>query len=166
MRCRTSQILEGTGDDPSALGVGLKLWAFGYGSSRAARWRCRPVPPSPRRPRPLRRAPAAARAAEADAAAAAISAVVQAYYAALNQRDIETALRLWSDRSPEIADVSRLLPQTLERTKPEWTDVGATLMSVSGDTARARVRYVVRYSYTTQSPSSPFFTRSVMTFVR
>jgi tetratricopeptide (TPR) repeat protein len=97
---------------------------------------------------------------------AAISTVVQAYYAALNQRDMETALRLWSDRSPEIADVSRLLPQTLERTKPTWSDVDATLLSVSGDRARARVRYTVRYNYSGQSASPPFPNRNVMTLAR
>ena len=80
--------------------------------------------------------------------------MVQAYYAALNQREVETALRLWSDRSPEIADISRRLPQMLERTRPTWVDVDATLLSVSGDTARARVRYTVSYSYPGQSPSS------------
>jgi tetratricopeptide (TPR) repeat protein len=115
----------------------------------------------------LAQTPAATSASpDSEAEAAAISAVVRTYYAALNQRDVETALRLWSDRSPEIADVSRLLPQMLERTKPEWSDVDTTLMSLSGDTARARVGYVVRYSYTGRSPSSPFPTRNVMTFVR
>jgi tetratricopeptide (TPR) repeat protein len=98
--------------------------------------------------------------------AAEIDAVVQAYHAALNQRDIETALRLWSDRSPEIANIRRLLPQTLERTRPSWSDVETVLLSVAGETARARVSYVVRYSYSPQAPSAPYPTRNVVTFVR
>jgi tetratricopeptide (TPR) repeat protein len=110
--------------------------------------------------------PALAQTPEKPSDAVAIAAVVEAYYAALNQRDVETALKLWSDRSPDIADISRRLPQMLERTKPTWADVGATLLSVSGDTARARVRYSVGYSYPGQTPSSPFITRSVMSFVR
>lgn len=112
--------------------------------------------------------PAAAQTAPAarDADAAAISAVVQSYYAALNTRDVETAVHLWSDRSPDLAEVSRLLPQTLERTKPEWSDIDAALLSVSGDRARARVTYVVRYAYQGQSHSPHSASRNVMTFAR
>jgi tetratricopeptide (TPR) repeat protein len=138
--------------------IGLRLWIIvGCTLSLSA---CPALAQTPQ---------AAARGAATDtgaAEAAAISTVVQQYYAALNQRDIETALHLWSDRSPELVDITRLLPQTLERTQPVWSEITSTLMSVSGDTARARVGYLVSYSYTGRPPSTPYPNRNVMTFIR
>jgi tetratricopeptide (TPR) repeat protein len=118
--------------------------------------------PSPKQSQPAPRSP---RATPSVAEAAPIVATVQAYYAALNQRDVGAALRLWSETAPEIATVRRALPSMLERSNPTWTDVEATVASVAGARARARVTFSVSYSFPGRPSPPPMTTRNVMELV-
>ena len=75
--------------------------------------------------------------AERDAAA--VTALIDRYFAALNQRDADTALGLWRAGAPGRRVVEMALRRMLQDASPAWTNVHLSEVTVEGTRARARL---------------------------
>jgi tetratricopeptide (TPR) repeat protein len=83
----------------------------------------------------------AADAADADREAAAVTALVERYFAVLNQRDADAALGLWSASADGRRFVQATLRRTLETSSPSWTNIAVSRIAIDGINARAHVDF-------------------------
>jgi tetratricopeptide (TPR) repeat protein len=113
--------------------------------------------------------PAAAGAASPEDLAS-TAAFVDAYYTALNARDLDAVIRLWSREMPSRGPMVETLDRMMKAVYPSWSDVRVATARVDGDRARVVIRFTMSYQpppgASVAGASSPFARRTMFVLAR